>query len=65
MSTWLYTVVRRLGVQEAGAMATDKECLACKSRLLRLAERATSFPYSWNPNGWICSRCNACYIDVP
>lgn len=64
MRTWLYTPTRRLGVHEERALPQEKECLACKGKLLRLAERDESFPYHWRPAGYICMKCNACYIVV-
>lgn len=64
MVMWLYVPDRRLTKAEMRDMPKDKLCLACGAGLLRLAERAAYPPYTWTPDGYICSKCNLCYMGV-
>jgi ribosomal protein L40E len=61
---WVYVPERRMRKAEAEAMPKAKECLACGSLVLRLAERRPEPPYQWIPNGYICSSCNAMFMGV-
>jgi len=65
MGMWMYTQFRRLTPREMREMPKQKTCLVCGGALLRTAERATSFPYPWLPNGYVCSKCNVGYLGVP
>ena len=62
---WVYMPDRKLKAAEMRDMPKLKACLACNSLLLRLAERVAEPPYQWVPNGYICSKCNLCYMGVP
>ena len=65
MAMWIYVPDRKLTAGEARTMPKDKACLACGAKVWRLAERADYYPYVWVPDGWICSKCNLCYMGVP
>jgi hypothetical protein len=65
MVMWMYVPERRIRVSELERVQKLKECLACGSLLLRVAERAPDYPYHWLPNGFICSKCNLSYMGVP
>jgi len=64
MKTWEFLPTRPLSVVHARALPDERECYACKGVLMRLAERSLTYPYAWHPNGYICSKCNVCYIEV-
>lgn len=65
MVMWLYVPDRRLTLKEMRELPHAKACLACGGDLFRLAERMRVFPYQWVPDGYICSKCNLCYMGVP
>lgn len=65
MVMWLYEGIRRLTLKEMRQLPKDKLCILCAGDLLRLAERMRVYPYQWVPDGYICSKCNICYMGVP
>jgi hypothetical protein len=65
MVMWLYVPDRRLTKKEMTELPRTKHCLACGGGLMRLAERMTTYPYQWVPDGYICAKCNLCYMGVP
>ena len=64
MPMYRYLADSRLTKAQADSQPKDKTCMECGGRLLRLAERETHRPYRWCPSGWVCSKCNAVYIEV-
>jgi hypothetical protein len=65
MVMWLYSGQRRLTLKESRDLPKTRACIVCEGHLLRIAERAPVFPYPWVPNGYICEKCNLCYMGVP
>lgn len=64
MVVWSFVADRRLRKAETDSQPKDKTCLFCAGALLRLAEREPFKPYHWKPCGFICSVCNAVFVEV-
>lgn len=64
MAMWMYLPDRRLTKTEIRDMPKVKLCLGCGGDLARVAERNTKPPYQWTPFGYICTKCNVCYMGV-
>lgn len=66
MTMWVYLADRRITKKEVEQLQSkQRQCFSCEGKLLRMAERCDYPPYQWVPNGYICSKCNICYMGVP
>lgn len=65
MVMWLYVPERRIKSGELAKVQLQRSCLVCAGKLARLSERAPAPHYQWVPNGYICTKCNLCYMGVP
>jgi hypothetical protein len=63
MPVWLATADTKVTpMRNALHVLQEHLCVVCDSPLERLARRDRTFPYHWQPFGWVCSSCNAMYM---
>jgi hypothetical protein len=65
MVMWIYVPERRVKNSELESIQRQRICLTCTGYLARVAERDPAPYYNWTPNGYICTKCNLCYMSVP